>query len=195
MGTSVAVVICVSRGEVKEKTMKKYVKTLALVLLATTALAACGKKKINDIPPQADNTDYGTPQDNGDNTAGQIIPGSQEDFLAAVGMDGDRIFFDTDRFNVDTADQATLQAQAQWLARYPNKRIVIEGHCDERGTRDYNLALGERRANAAKNYLASLGVDASRIQTVSHGKERPAATGSNEQAWAQNRRAVTITVL
>jgi peptidoglycan-associated lipoprotein len=179
---------------VKEKTMTKTMKTLALVLLATTALAACGKKKINDIPPQADNTDYGTPQDNGSGV-GQIIPGSQEDFLAAVGMDGDRIFFDTDRFNVDSADQATLQSQAQWLARYPNKRIVIEGHCDERGTRDYNLALGERRANAAKNYLASLGVDASRIQTVSHGKERPAATGSNEQAWAQNRRAVTITVL
>jgi peptidoglycan-associated lipoprotein len=175
--------------------MKQNMKTLALVLLATTALAACGKKKIDDIPPVADNTDYGTPQDNGGDTAGQIIPGSQEDFLAAVGMDGDRIFFDTDRFNVDAADQATLQSQAQWLARYPNKRIVIEGHCDERGTRDYNLALGERRANAAKNYLASLGVDASRIQTVSHGKEKPAAEGSNEQAWAINRRAVTITVL
>ena len=175
--------------------MKMQMKTLALVLLATTALAACGKKKIDDIPPQADNTDYGTPPDSGGNTAGQILPGSQEDFLTAVGMDGDRIFFDTDRFNVDTADQSTLQAQAQWLSRYPNKRIVVEGHCDERGTRDYNLALGERRANAAKNYLASLGVDASRIQTVSHGKEKPAAEGSNEQAWAINRRAVTITVL
>ena len=76
---------------------------------------------------------------------------------------GDRIFFDTDRFNVDTADQAVLQTQAQWLARYPNARVTLEGHADERGTRDYNLALGERRANAAKNYLASLGVDASRI--------------------------------
>ena len=175
--------------------MKQTMKTLALLMMATTTLAACGKKKIEDIPPQADNTDYGTPQDNAGDTAGQILPGSQEDFLATVGMDGDRIFFDTDRFNVDTADQATLQSQAQWLARYPNKRIVIEGHCDERGTRDYNLALGERRANAAKNYLASLGVDASRIQTVSHGKEKPAAEGSNEQAWAINRRAVTITVL
>ena len=177
--------------------MKKTMKTIALVLLATTALAACGKKKIQDIPPQADNTDYGNGQyGNGNgNTAGQILPGSQEDFLATVGMDGDRIFFDTDRFNVDSADQAALQSQAQWLARYSNKRIVIEGHCDERGTRDYNIALGERRANAAKNYLASLGVDASRIQTVSHGKERPAAEGSNEQAWAINRRAVTITVL
>lgn len=174
--------------------MKQTMKTLALVLLATTALAACGKKKIDNIPPQADNTDYGNGQNNGANTSGQIIPGSQEDFLAAVGMDGDRIFFDTDKFNVDAADQATLQTQAAWLARYPDKRVVIEGHCDERGTRDYNLALGERRANAAKNYLASLGVDASRIQTVSQGKERPAAEGSNEQAWAQNRRAVTITI-
>jgi peptidoglycan-associated lipoprotein len=174
--------------------MKKNMQTLALLLLATTALAACGKKKIEDIPPQADNTDYGTPQDTS-GMAGQILPGSQEDFLQSVGMNGDRVFFDTDRFNIDTMDQATLQSQAQWLARYPDKRIIIEGHCDERGTRDYNLALGERRANAAKNYLASLGVDASRIQTVSYGKERPAAVGSNEQAWAQNRRAVTITVL
>jgi peptidoglycan-associated lipoprotein len=174
--------------------MKRNMQTLALVLLATTALAACGKKKIDELPPAADNTDYGQQTDDGSAGAGQIIPGSQEDFLAAVGMNGDRVFFDTDRFNIDAADQATLAGQAQWLARYPEKRIVIEGHCDERGTRDYNLALGERRANAAKNYLASLGVDASRIQTVSYGKERPAAVGSNEQAWGQNRRAVTITV-
>jgi peptidoglycan-associated lipoprotein len=174
--------------------MKKNMQTLALVLLATTALAACGKKKIEDIPPTADGTQYGTPQDQGGDMSGQILPGSQEDFLQSVGMNGDRVFFDTDRFNIDAADQATLQAQAQWLARYPDKRIVVEGHCDERGTRDYNLALGERRANAAKNYLASLGIDASRIQTVSYGKERPAAPGSNEQAWAQNRRAVTVTV-
>jgi peptidoglycan-associated lipoprotein len=102
--------------------------------------------------------------------------------------------FETDRFNVDAEDQATLQRQAQWLARYPNARITVEGHADERGTRDYNLALGERRANAAKNYLTSIGVDASRIETVSYGKERPSALGSDEQAWAQNRRAVTVTV-
>jgi peptidoglycan-associated lipoprotein len=175
--------------------MKKNLQTLALVLLATTAVTACGKKKIADLPPIAGNGDNGGMTDNsGGGGAGQIMPGSQEDFLQSVGMNGDRIFFDTDRFNIDTADQATLQTQAQWLARYPNKRVTIEGHCDERGTRDYNLALGERRANAAKNYLATLGVDASRILTVSYGKERPAAEGSNEQAWAQNRRAVTITI-
>ena len=176
--------------------MKRNMQTLALVLLATTALAACGKKKIEDIPPAADDTQYGTPQDQTAATRrGKSFPGSQEDFLQSVGMNGDRIFFDTDRFNIDAADQATLQSQAQWLARYPNKRIVIEGHCDERGTRDYNLALGERRANAAKNYLASLG----RRRVANSDRQlwqgTPAAVGSNESAWAQNRRAVTITVL
>jgi peptidoglycan-associated lipoprotein len=98
------------------------------------------------------------------------------------------------RFNVDDIDAAALRAQAQWLQRYPQVRATIEGHCDERGTREYNLALGERRANAAKNYLVSLGVDASRITVVSYGKERPKAMGSNESAWAQNRRAATITL-
>ena len=177
--------------------MKTKARTLGLILLATTALAACGKKEIKDLPPTADNTQYGnentTPVDP---NAGQnvIAPGSQEDFIRTVGMDGDRVFFDTDRFNIDAQDQATLQAQAQWLAQYPGTRVTVEGHCDERGTRDYNLALGERRANSAKNYLASLGIDPARIQTVSYGKERPAANGSNEQSWALNRRAVTVTV-
>ncbi|MCJ2179716.1 peptidoglycan-associated lipoprotein Pal, partial [Novosphingobium album (ex Hu et al. 2023)] len=104
------------------------------------------------------------------------------------------IYFDTDKYDIDSMDQAALTRQAQWLMQYPGKRASIEGHCDERGTREYNLALGERRANAAKNYLVSLGVDASRLSTISYGKERPVALGSNEEAWAQNRRAVTITV-
>ena len=104
----------------------------------------------------------------------------------------DVIYFDTDRYNIDADDQAALAQQAQYLQQYPNVRATVEGHCDERGTRDYNLALGERRANAAKNYLASLGVSPDRISTVSYGKERPAALGSNEDAWAKNRRAVTI---
>jgi peptidoglycan-associated lipoprotein len=175
--------------------MNKHYRTLGTLLLASVALASCGKKQIKDIPPAADGTGYGdNGQGNGAGGNGQVLPGSQADFMQSVGMNGDRIFFDTDRFNVDASDQATLQSQAQWLARYPNTRIVVEGHCDERGTRDYNLALGERRANSAKNYLASLGVDPSRIQTVSYGKERPQAAGSNEAAWAQNRRAVTVTV-
>ena len=104
----------------------------------------------------------------------------------------DTIYFDTDQFNIDAEDQAALQQQANYLRQYPNVRATVEGHCDERGTREYNLALGERRANAAKNYLVSLGVEANRITTVSYGKERPVALGSNEQAWARNRRAVTI---
>lgn len=168
-------------------------RTFALLLLASTALAACGKKEVENLPPVADNTP-GASTDTGQATGPTIVPGSQEDFIQSVGQMGDRIFFDTDRFNIDSADQATLQTQAQWLSRYPQARVTIEGHADERGTRDYNLALGERRANAAKNYLASLGIDAARIQTISYGKERPQALGSNEEAWAQNRRAVTVVI-
>jgi peptidoglycan-associated lipoprotein len=175
--------------------MNSNIVKLAAVLLTSTALiAGCGKKKVEALPPVAEGTDYGTGPAETNTSTGQIVPGSQEDFLASVGQAGDRILFDTDRFNIDAQDQATLQAQAQWLARYPNARVTVEGHADERGTREYNLALGERRANSAKNYLASIGVDAGRIQTVSYGKERPEALGSDESAWAQNRRAVTVTV-
>lgn len=173
--------------------MKNSIKMAAILLASTALVAGCGKKKVEQLPPVAEGTEGEMATDPNAGT-GQIVPGSQEDFLASVGQYGDRIYFDTDRFNVDTEDQTTLQQQAQWLARYPNTRITVEGHADERGTRDYNLALGERRANSAKNYLTSVGVDASRIQTVSYGKERPQAMGSDEQSWAQNRRAVTITV-
>jgi peptidoglycan-associated lipoprotein len=121
------------------------------------------------------------------------VPGSQADFVAFT-RGQDTIFFETDRYNIDSEDVAALTNQAQWLMRYPSKRATIEGHCDERGTREYNLALGERRANAAKSYLASLGVDASRLSTVSYGKERPLALGSDEDSWAKNRRAVTVTI-
>ena len=106
----------------------------------------------------------------------------------------DVIHFALDKFNIDPISASSLASQSQWLARYPGKHITIEGHCDERGTRDYNLALGERRANAAKNYLISLGIDASRISTISYGKERPIAMGSNEDSWARNRRAVTVVI-
>jgi peptidoglycan-associated lipoprotein len=104
------------------------------------------------------------------------------------------IYFDTDQYNVDSADAAALQSQAAYLNQYPQISITVEGHADERGTREYNLALGERRANAAKNYLVSLGVAANRISVISYGKERPVALGSNEAAWAQNRRAVSVVV-
>ncbi len=165
----------------------------AILLLASTALlTACEKKEVDDLPPPATGSQGAGTQT--DPNANAVRPGSQEDFLASVGFGQDRIFFDTDRYNIDSRDQVTLQTQAQWMARYPNAQITIEGHADERGTRDYNLALGERRANAAKNYLVSLGIGAGRIRTVSYGKERPEALGSNEQAWSQNRRAVTVIV-
>lgn len=171
----------------------KYIAPLALGI----ALAGCSKKAPEDLPPQPIDDSMNGGQDTGaGNGAGMsdaIVPGTQRDFVQfAQGQD--TIYFDTDRYNIDSEDAARLQRQAQWLARYPNKRLTVEGHADERGTRDYNLALGERRANSAKNYLVSLGVQASRIRTVSYGKERPVALGSNESAWAQNRRAVTVTV-
>jgi peptidoglycan-associated lipoprotein len=165
---------------------------IGLLFAATALVTACGPKKLKDLPPPAQGSEYGDNGQNGSGGAGQVLPGSQEDFVRTVSAD--RIFFDTDRFNIDPEDQATLQSQAQWLGQYPNVRITVEGHADERGTRDYNLALGERRANAAKNFLSSLGINPARIQTVSYGKERPQAMGSNEQSWAQNRRAVTITI-
>lgn len=105
---------------------------------------------------------------------------------------GDRVFFGYDRYDLTAEAQQTLAAQAEWLAHYPSLEVTVEGHADERGTREYNLALGERRANSARNYLTALGVSASRINTISYGKERPAVAGSNPQAWSQNRRAVVV---
>jgi peptidoglycan-associated lipoprotein len=122
-------------------------------------------------------------------TAAGPRPGSQQDLVANV---GDRVFFAYDKFDINPEARQTLERQADWLKRYPNVTVTVEGHCDERGTREYNLALGERRANAAKNALVALGVPANRITTISYGKERPAVVGSNEAAWAQNRRAVTV---
>ncbi|MBV8934911.1 MAG: peptidoglycan-associated lipoprotein Pal [Alphaproteobacteria bacterium] len=120
--------------------------------------------------------------------AGSFAPGSQQDLEASA---GDRIFFAFDRSDITPESQEILARQAEWLRRYPNVTVTIEGHCDERGTREYNLALGERRAQAAKNVLVALGIPASRISTISYGKERPAVVGSSEEAYAQNRRAVT----
>lgn len=115
-------------------------------------------------------------------------PGSMEDFRVNV---GERVYFDLDQSRLDTDDRDILQRQAAWLQSYPQARILVAGNCDERGTREYNLALGERRASVVKDYLVSLGVDSSRIDTISYGKERPIAAGSNEQAWAQNRNGFT----
>lgn len=117
-----------------------------------------------------------------------VTPGSVGDFRQNV---GDRVFFDTDSSTVREDGRQTLNRQAEWLKKYGNYQITIEGHCDERGTREYNLALGERRANAARQYLIAQGIPAARLKTVSYGKERPDPVGSDEAAWSRNRRAVT----
>jgi peptidoglycan-associated lipoprotein len=169
----------------KEKAMSKM--NLAALLALSIALSACASKAPKQLPPDPG---AGTAADSASQGP---VPGSQADFVAfARGQD--TVYFDTDRYNIDSEDAAALATQAQWLMRYPAKRATLEGHCDERGTREYNLALGERRANAAKNYLATLGVDPSRLTTVSFGKERPAAMGSDDASWSKNRRAVTVTV-
>ena len=117
-----------------------------------------------------------------------VTPGSVGDFRQNV---GDRVFYDTDSSTVREDGRQTLNRQAEWLKKYGNYQITIEGHCDERGTREYNLALGERRANAARQYLIAQGIPAARLKTVSYGKERPDPVGSDEASWARNRRAVT----
>jgi peptidoglycan-associated lipoprotein len=117
-----------------------------------------------------------------------IIPGSAEDLRVNV---GDTVHFGYNEYNVEDADKQILSRQAAWLQKYPSVRVTVEGHADERGTREYNLALGARRANAVKEILVSQGVSAGRVETVSYGKERPICTESSESCWAQNRRGVT----
>ena len=151
-------------------------------LLAAVALrAAC--ETAPDTSGQAASTASTAP------TSGTVRPGSAEDFRTNV---GDRVFYAFDKSDISPEARRTLERQAEWLKRYPNVTVTVEGHCDERGTREYNLALGERRATAAKNVLVALGVPANRVTTISYGKERPAVVGSNESAWAQNRRSVTV---
>jgi peptidoglycan-associated lipoprotein len=125
----------------------------------------------------------------GDAGAGVVRPGSQEDLRANI---GDRVFFGTDRSNIQADQRPVLERQARWLAQYAQNQVTVEGHADERGTREYNLALAQRRANAARDVLVASGVAGSRIQTVSFGKDRPESLGSDETSWAQNRRAVTV---
>ena len=133
------------------------------------------------IPP-------GGPGGPGGISSSQIVPGSQQDLAQTA---GDRVFFAFNRADISPEAQQTLTRQAEWLRRYPNVMVRIEGHCDERGTREYNLALGARRASAAKSVLVALGIPASRISTISYGKDRPVVLGSTPSAWAQNRVAIT----
>ena len=166
--------------------------TLGVAALALT-ITGCGRKEppAIDIPP--------TEQPTGDPSgaaAGDVelteLPAMQADLVAKAGSD--TVYFGTDEYVLDVASKATLAAQAKWMLANPNVRASIEGHADERGTREYNMALGERRANAARDYLLSQGVPTARLLVTSWGKERPVATGSDESAWAQNRRAVTVVV-
>lgn len=123
------------------------------------------------------------------NSGTNVQPGSQEDLVLNV---GDRVFFGFDQYNLTAEARATVERQAGWLKANPSVTVSVEGHADERGTREYNLALGDRRATAVKNYLVTLGVSASRVEGVSYGKERPVALGHNDDAWSQNRRGVMV---
>lgn len=168
------------------------------LIAAATALAltaGCAKKAPKHLPPPPmSGAESGQGMGPGGGDVGSVgqtnLGGARADFLRSVASD--RIFFGTDEYGIDDEDRRVLDAQAGWLLAHPSISVTIEGHCDERGTREYNLALGDRRANAAKNYLAAKGVPAARMTVISWGKEKPVALGSDEQAWAQNRRAVTV---
>jgi peptidoglycan-associated lipoprotein len=176
----------------KEETdMKMRMTSLAAIALALSLTAGCATRRAQDRPPEPPTTTDVTPNDGlGNDGSQEGGPGSRADFLRSV--PADRVFFGFDSYSIDAEDRATLDAQASWLQRYPNVRVTIEGHADERGTREYNLALGDRRANAARDYLQSRGIRPDRMTTISWGKERPQNPASNEEAWAQNRRAVTV---
>ena len=148
-----------------------------IALAAVLAVAGCASR--NQVPNNAAELGLG----------GANTPGSAQDFTVNV---GDRIFFDTDSSAIRADAQATLARQAQWLNQYPNYSITIEGHADERGTGEYNLALGARRAAATRDFLASRGVSAARIKTITYGKERPVAVCDDISCWSQNRRAQTV---
>jgi peptidoglycan-associated lipoprotein len=122
-------------------------------------------------------------------TQSSVVAGSEQDLKVNV---GDTVHFGFNEYSVQDEDKTTLQRQAAWLQKFPAVRVTVEGHCDERGTREYNLALGARRANAVKEYLVSLGVSSARVDTISYGKERPICSESDESCWAQNRRGVTV---
>ena len=170
---------------------------LALVCVAAASLAACAKKAKptypTTTPPAA--TAPSTPLPPGpsgvDQAPAGAVPGSTQDFVVNV---GDRVYFDTDSHDIRSDAAPILDAQSNWLRRYPAVRVRIEGNADERGTREYNLALGARRANSVRDYLVSHGVTADRISTISFGKEQPIDPGSGEEAWQKNRNGRTAIV-
>jgi peptidoglycan-associated lipoprotein len=177
--------------------MTMQTKKIAVAMAAATMLfvGACARREAPPAPttpppppPPAPTAEAPPPPPAP--AAPRFAPGSQEDLVATVGTD--RVFFSFDSSELGADAQETLRKQAAWMATNAGVAITVEGHCDERGTREYNLALGDRRAESVKSFLVSLGVAASRIDTISYGKERPEALGSNEEAWAQNRRGVSM---
>jgi peptidoglycan-associated lipoprotein len=154
------------------------IKVIAICLVAGLAVTGCASRK--GLPNNAGELGLG---------ANGAVPGTSQDFTVNV---GDRVFFDTDSSAIRPDAQQTLARQAQWLNQYPQYAITIEGHADERGTREYNIALGARRAAATRDFLVSRGVNQGRIRTISYGKERPVATCDDISCWSQNRRAVTV---
>lgn len=179
----------------------KITKFLLIALIPLTISACSSKKDLGDSDGmtigQPDGYDqnqgtpvqgvdgYNTSQDGGVN--GSAIPGSQADLQIQAGSD--MIFFDTDQSDLTSSGRSVVEAQSAWLNQYPNLNVTVEGHADERGTREYNIALGDRRANAVKNYMIANGVDPRRLSTISYGKEQPLMVGSDGTSWSQNRRA------
>jgi peptidoglycan-associated lipoprotein len=154
--------------------VQKIIRSVGLAALFAAALAVSGCANKN-----ADQTGM----------AGAAVPGSQQDFVVNV---GDRVFFESDQTDLTPQSRATLDKQVQWLQQYSQYTFTIEGHADERGTREYNIGLGNRRAQAVREYLASRGINAQRMRTISYGKERPVAVCNDISCWSQNRRAVTV---
>jgi peptidoglycan-associated lipoprotein len=182
----------------KEPAMTRNFTRLALLTSVGLVLSACGaKKKVELEAPPATAAPVQTTQTAQAGTGetiqaitSTIRPGSQDDLRDKAGTD--TVLFGYDSYELDAEARGVLARHAEWLRANANVRITLEGHCDERGTREYNLALGDRRANSAKNFLAGQGVDVSRISTISYGKERPVADGGDDAAMARNRRAVTV---
>ncbi len=162
---------------------------LTLVAACETAPTDSGDSSGSGATSQASSSSGSGGSVSSSNSGTNVQPGSQEDLVLNV---GDRVFFGFDQYNLTAEARSTAQRQAEWLKANPSVTVAIEGHADERGTREYNLALGDRRATALKNYLVTLGVSSSRVETISYGKERPVALGHNDEAWSQNRRGVMV---
>ena len=165
-------------------------KLKVLSLLAALSIVAGCETPSEGTGSTAGSGDAATSSSSGGSApVSAAVPGAQQDFVVNV---GDRVFFGTNKADLNSESISTLKKQAAWMTKHNGVNLVIEGHCDERGTTEYNLGLGERRANAVKDYLISVGVAASRVKTISYGKSRPAVPGSTEWAWSQNRRSVSL---